>query len=464
LRKEEKVMNLHKHIRKVLRETVNESTFFRRRVDMRLLEKEFYENLNYSTDGFISKLKKGISFDFDVFKRIVMHNLMDDYHNDLSDGGLNEFPYDEIYEFLSDHFHDKIKDRYDLIVSRNINESKIPPSVNRRLHYVDEYINNLDPNDVCEYWTVDEVNEYTNGTLIEIIRTIIGDSSGIDSDNYGSIYDVIYEFLVNLNYPEQIRDFFSDSMDNCGDVLKEETKPGKYIPMIKGLTDEFKEKDCLCDIKISFDVEENYYDIYLVFSQEELHEKFFNLYGIRSYIQKMMNEVKMELESFLPIRNIFIGNYTKPNCEWSPLNESENKKSRLLTNIEENGLYNVMGSSGLHINQIEQKVGQLSREVLERFIIDVLKEHGDFLSEQSQTYVIDLESVLDSVPLGDNDYVERIRVTDNELSFKVMFYEEDDYGDLEETNWEIIPSKNLKYNNIYEIAGTLGYYLVRGKL
>ena len=102
--------------------------------------------------------------------------------------------------------------------------------------------------------------------------------------------------------------------------------------------------------------------------------------------------------------------------------------------------------------------------MLERFIIDVLKEHGDFLSEQSQTYVIDLESVLDSVPLGDNDYVERIRVTDNELSFKVMFYEEDDYGDLEETNWEIIPSKNLKYNNIYEIAGTLGYYLVRGKL
>ena len=56
--KEEKVMNLHKHIRKVLRETVNESTFFRRRVDMRLVEKEFYENLNYSTDGFISKLKK----------------------------------------------------------------------------------------------------------------------------------------------------------------------------------------------------------------------------------------------------------------------------------------------------------------------------------------------------------------------------------------------------------------------
>ena len=36
----------------------------------------------------------------------------------------------------------------------------------------------------------------------------------------------------------------------------------------------------------------------------------------------------MELESFLPIRNVFIGNYTKPNCEWSPLNESEDDKEK----------------------------------------------------------------------------------------------------------------------------------------
>ena len=103
-------------------------------------------------------------------------------------------------------------------------ESYIPPSAKRRLHYVDEYINNLDPNDVCNHWVIDEVDEYVSGSLSDIIRAIIGDSSGIDSDNYGSVYDVIYEFLVNSNYTEQIRDFFFDSMDNCGNVLKEETK------------------------------------------------------------------------------------------------------------------------------------------------------------------------------------------------------------------------------------------------
>ena len=110
-------MNLQEHIRKVLIETVNESLFFRRRVDMRLMEKEFYETLNYVTDSFIYKLKKGIKFDFDTFKRRVINNLMDDYHNDLSDGGSKDFPYDEVYEFLSDHFHDKIEDRYDSLFS-----------------------------------------------------------------------------------------------------------------------------------------------------------------------------------------------------------------------------------------------------------------------------------------------------------------------------------------------------------
>ena len=143
----------------------------------------------------------------------------------------------------------------------------------------------------------------------------------------------------------------------------------------------------------------------------------------------------------------------------------ENKKSSLLSNIEENGLYEVIVSTGLHINEVEQVVGQLSREVLERFIIDVLKEHSHNSVEQSQTYVIDLDSwPLDPVPVGNNDYVERIRVTNNELSFTVMLYEEDEYGDLEETSWEVIPSNNLEYDNIYEIAGQLCHYLVRGQL
>jgi len=546
-------MNLQETIRRILREEVNESTFFRRRVDMSLMEKEFFDILNILTDIYLSKYNHGIDFNFETFEDHVIHYFMDGYYNDLTNGGENDYPFDEVYEFLSNHFHNKIKDRYDTYFGRNINESKT----------------------------------------------------------------------------------------------------SQHLKIINNLLDPFKEKDCLCDIRISFDIEDNYHNIYLVFSQKELHEKFFNLYGIRSYIQKMMNEVKMELESFLPIRNVFIGYYTKPNCEWSPLNESEDdkekkiqknltvlrklismfdysevcdmwveydyedgdyiirskmstknhntaalekefefledsiesfgftncyvfrpyyvencenelnesedneekkiqknlkairhlldtidvdglcemwveynpedgdyeirskttiryydmedmleelgyiedtirswklktyvfspyyvencedeieflneseeKKSGLLKAIEEDGLYEVITSTSLHIHEIEQKVGQLSREILERFIIDVVKENHSDIDEDGQTYYIYLEDYpFNEVPVGNNDYVEQLKVTNNELFFVVSHFEEDKYGELEFSSKELIPSNNLEYDNIYEIAGQMGFLLSKG--
>ena len=455
------------------------------------------------------------------------------------------------------------------------------------------------------------------------------------------------------NLQESIRRILKEETDSVKNL--NESKTSQHLKLMNNLLDPLKEKDCLCDIKISFDVEENYYDIYLVFSQKELHEKFFNLYGIRSYIQKMMNEVKMELESFLPIRNVFIGNYTKPNCEWSPLNESEDdkekkiqknlkvinelinmfdysevcdmwveydpedsyyaimskmstknhntaalekefefledsikslglnayinhpyyvencedefeflneseddkekkiqknlkairhlldtidvdglcemwveynpedgdyeirskttiryydmedmleelgyiedtirswklktyvfspyyvencedeieflneseeKKSGLLKAIEEDGLYEVITSTSLHIHEIEQKVGQLSREILERFIIDVVKENHSDIDEDGQTYYIYLEDYpFNEVPVGNNDYVEQLKVTNNELLFVVSHFEEDKYGELEFSSKELIPSNNLEYDNIYEIAGQMGFLLSKG--
>jgi hypothetical protein len=454
-----------------------------------------------------------------------------------------------------------------------------------------------------------------------------------------------------MNLQKNIRRILKEETDSIKNL--NESKTSQHLKLMNNLLDPFKEKDCLCDIKISFDVEENYYDIYLVFSQKELHEKFFNLYGIRSYIQKMMNEVKMELESFLPIRNVFIGNYTKPNCEWSPLNESEDdkekkiqknlkvinelinmfdysevcdmwveydyedgdyiirskmstknhntaalekefefledsiesfgftncyvfrpyyvencenelnesedneekkiqknlkairhlldtidvdglcemwveynpedgdyeirstttnryydladmteeldyiddtirswklkpyiftpnyvencedevefmneseeKKSGLLKAIEEDGLYEVITSTSLYIHEIEQKVGQLSKEILERFIIDVVKENHSDIDEDGQTYYIYLEDYpFNEVPVGNNDYVEELKVTNNELFFVVSHFEEDKYGELEFSSKELIPSNNLEYDNIYEIAGQMGFLLSKG--
>ena len=152
-------------------------------------------------------------------------------------------------------------------------------------------------------------------------------------------------------------------------ILKEEIEPGIFIGYIERMLEHFKKKDCICDIRVTFDVEDPDYNIYLVFSQEELHEKFFNLYGIRSYIQKMRDEVKMQLEVFLPIRNIFVGYYTKPNCEWSPLNESKGKKEDYFLKL---------------INDLIQRVKSTNNEICDMWV-EYNSEDGDYEIRTSTT-------------------------------------------------------------------------------
>lgn len=113
---------MKEHIRKVLKEEINESTFFRRRVDMDLFEKEFYENLNYAIGITLSLRDQGKTTTFSKFKRRVIDYLMDNYHGELSNWGSEEYPYDEVYNFLSDYFHNKIKKKYDEVFGEDVNE------------------------------------------------------------------------------------------------------------------------------------------------------------------------------------------------------------------------------------------------------------------------------------------------------------------------------------------------------
>ena len=117
-------MNLQESIRRILREEVNESTFFIRRVDMSLMDKEFFENLNIITDVYLRKYIDGIDFNFETFEDHVIHYFMDSYYNDLTNGGENDYPVDEVHEFLLNYFHKKIKDRYETFFGRNINDSE----------------------------------------------------------------------------------------------------------------------------------------------------------------------------------------------------------------------------------------------------------------------------------------------------------------------------------------------------
>ena len=56
------------------------------------------------------------------------------------------------------------------------------------------------------------------------------------------------------------------------------------------------------------------------------------------------------------------------------LREESQKQSRLLSNIEQDGLYQVIQDTGLSLKQIKSKIGELPREVYERYVKDFLEK------------------------------------------------------------------------------------------
>jgi hypothetical protein len=301
-----------------------------------------------------------------------------------------------------------------------------------------------------EYDLIEELHEHITSFVpfnIEMMASHVNSCDG-------------YEKVMKRKYSTE------DLQESIRNILREETDSGKYVNAVKVIANDYKNENFVCDIDVRY--YRGFYEIGVKIDKKEFEKKYENedinyaTILMAEHLKTLQKTIRQEIKNFLPVDVMVWIN--KTNCDKS-LNESENKKSKLLSNIEENGLYDVISSTGLHVNEIEQKVGQLSREVLERFIKDVVKEHFQVIDDDGQTYIIYLEDYpFDAVPIGNSDYVDQLRVINNELFFLVTLYEEDEYGDLEEQSHEVAPSKNLLYYNIYEIAGQLAYLIVKGQI
>jgi hypothetical protein len=102
-------MNLQESIERIhqMMGLIPESkNYLLRRFDMSRLNEEFNEALNYTMT------QMGIISTLDKFKAIVINVMMDHLHGDLSNWGDNEFPYQEIYDFLTDAYSEKMTKAY----------------------------------------------------------------------------------------------------------------------------------------------------------------------------------------------------------------------------------------------------------------------------------------------------------------------------------------------------------------
>lgn len=127
-------MNLQEKIRTLLKEATKQKEeikapiFFRRRINPDEVYKDFRHSLLY-VSNYIREKPSLINFnDYDInkFKFSVISVLMDEYHATLSDSGKNDFPYDEIYDYLYARYESEMEDEYNDLIDNlqyNINES-----------------------------------------------------------------------------------------------------------------------------------------------------------------------------------------------------------------------------------------------------------------------------------------------------------------------------------------------------
>jgi hypothetical protein len=100
------------------------------------------------------------------------------------------------------------------------------------------------------------------------------------------------------------------------------------------------------------------------------------------------------------------------------LREESQKQSRLLSNIEEDGLYQVMKDTSLSLPQIISKTGELSREVLERYIKDFVKNEAESIAGSDG----DIGFVF-PIPLSKNKEVESFYMSKGKITLEIKEYD-----------------------------------------
>ena len=100
------------------------------------------------------------------------------------------------------------------------------------------------------------------------------------------------------------------------------------------------------------------------------------------------------------------------------LREESQKQSRLLSNIEEDGLYQVMKDTSLSLPQIISKTGELSREVLERYIKDFVENEAESIvgSDGDIGFVF-------PIPLSKNKEVESFYMSKGKITLEINEYD-----------------------------------------
>jgi hypothetical protein len=179
-----------------------------------------------------------------------------------------------------------------------------------------------------------------------------------------------------------------------------------------------------------------------------MNDKFFYVPMIQSHISKLRINVRNTIKDYLPIDNLYVGSYGKPNCNWNPINESSIKEKSLVKLIEKDGLYDFIEMTGLDFNQVRSLLKNIDnpKEILKQYIREFVLEHGGSTSEAiGSLFALKL-------PLSNTKYVNDILVQDSDqIAVEIWGYEEDEYGYTEQTEQYLTSINTLTNEELISI-------------
>jgi hypothetical protein len=324
----------------------------------------------------------------------------------------------------------------------NESENKKERKFNRLIQKVEDYLNSN------EYPSVKKFTVYYEDTHDDVIVNIFFDAE-VAVKLGGGINSVIKR--VGKQVMEDLEVFpidFKYYIHFDRDINESTEKQPKYLNIIEDLVEPFKDEDGVCDIRVSYDDDDDMYSVYIVMGTEEMNDKFFYVPMIQNHISKLRINVRNTIKDYLPIDNLYVGSYGKPNCKWNFLNESSIKEKSLIKLLEKDGLYNFIEMTGLDFNQVRSLLKQIDnpKEILKQYIREFVLEHDGTSGENSGS-LFGLK-----IRLSNTKLINDIMVQDSEqIAVEILEYYEDKYGQRIKKDQYLTTINNLTNEELLSI-------------
>ena len=348
----------------------------------------------------------------------------------------------------ADFFMDVQKIEYDDEgnVINESEESKQERKFNKLIQNVEDYLNSN------EYPSVKKFTVYYEDTHDDVIVNIffnVEDSIRLGGGINSVIKRVGKQVMKDLEvFPMDFKYYIHFDRD----INESKENEPKYLNVIKDIIEPFKYEDCVCDIRVLYNEEDDMYLIDLNMGTEELNDKFFAVIGMNHYVKTLRLQITKSIKDYLPIDNFYVGSYASQKCnkktQDESLNESDNKEQSLKKLIDQYGLYEFIKMSGLDFNQVKSILNKMDnpKEVLKQYIRQFVIE-DDPNSGENSGVLIGVE-----IPLSNTKYVNDIMVQDSDqIAVEIFEFGQDEYGHIEQKDQYLTTINNLTNEELLSI-------------